>query len=282
MKKLINYLLIICVTLCLPFGFASCKKQLVIAIPNDTTNESRALLLLQEHGIITLKDGTDVNATVRDIIDNPYDIKFEEIEAALLPAALNDVDFAVINSNYAIAKGLNPVKDAFFSENDSSPYSNVVAVKAENKDNALIAALIAALSSSRVADFIAKKYNGAVISVVQNFTDGYDKNVDYPSLSGRTLSVAASPTPHAEILKIAKEILAEKDITLKIIEFTDYVQPNVVVASGEVDANYFQHLPFLKDFNQKNDANLVSVGAIHVEPLGLYGGKQKSLAVFGL
>lgn len=282
MKKLINYLLIICITLCLPFGFTSCKKRLVIAIPNDTTNEARALLLLQEHGIITLKDGIDVNATVRDIIDNPFDIKFEEIEAALLPSALSDVDFAVINSNYAIAKGLDPAYDAFFAENDSSPYSNIVAVKAENKDNALIAALIAALSSSRVADFIAKKYNGAVISVVKNITDGYDKNVDYRSLSGRTLSVAASPTPHAEILTIAKEILAEKNITLKILEFTDYVQPNVVVSSGEADANYFQHLPFLKDYNRKNDANLVSVGAIHVEPLCLYGGKQKSLSVFGL
>ena len=92
-----------------------------------------------------------------------------------------------------------------------------------------------------------------------------------------TISVAASPTPHAEILAVAKEILAEKNITLDIKEFTDYVQPNNLVESGEIDANYFQHLPYLEDFNTENHTNLVSVGAIHVEPMGLYGGKQTSL-----
>ena len=89
--------------------------------------------------------------------------------------------------------------------------------------------------------------------------------------------MAASPTPHAEILAIAKEILAEKGITLDIKEFTDYVQPNNVVDSGEVDANYFQHVPYLDDFNAENGTDIVSVGAIHVEPMGIYGGKQTSL-----
>lgn len=89
--------------------------------------------------------------------------------------------------------------------------------------------------------------------------------------------MAASPAPHAEILKIAKEILAARSITLDIKEFTDYVQPNNVVESGEIDANYFQHTPYLEDFNQENGTHLVAVATIHVEPLGLYGGKQTSL-----
>ena len=89
--------------------------------------------------------------------------------------------------------------------------------------------------------------------------------------------MAASPTPHAEILAVAKEILAEKGITLDIKEFTDYVQPNNVVDSGEIDANYFQHVPYLDDFNAENGTDIVSVGAIHVEPMGIYGGKQTSL-----
>ena len=89
--------------------------------------------------------------------------------------------------------------------------------------------------------------------------------------------MAASPTPHAEILKVAQEILAEKDITLDIIEYTDYVQPNNVVESGEVDANYFQHTPYLDDFNTENGTHIVSASAVHVEPIGLYGGKQSSL-----
>lgn len=112
---------------------------------------------------------------------------------------------------------------------------------------------------------------------MDNPTDGYDASVDYDALAGTTITVAASPAPHADILKVAKDILAEKDITLDIMEFTDYVQPNNVVDSGEVDANYFQHKPYLDDFNEQNGTHIVSVAAIHVEPMGLYGGKQTSL-----
>ena len=86
---------------------------------------------------------------------------------------------------------------------------------------------------------------------------------------------------HAEILAVAKDILAAKDITLEIKEFTDYVQPNNVVESGEIDANYFQHVPYLDDFNAENGTHIVSVAAIHVEPLGIYGGKQSSLDAIG-
>ena len=93
----------------------------------------------------------------------------------------------------------------------------------------------------------------------------------------KVITIAASPTPHAEILAVAKSILAEKDITLEIKEFTDYIQPNNVVESGEIDANYFQHVPYLDDFNAENNTHIVSVAAIHVEPLGIYGGRQTSL-----
>lgn len=113
--------------------------------------------------------------------------------------------------------------------------------------------------------------------VVDNLTNGYDDSVDYAALTGKTVKVAASPTPHAEILEVAKQILAEKDITLDIIEFTDYVQPNNVVESGECDANYFQHTPYLDDFNDQNGTHIVSVSAVHVEPIGIYGGKQTTL-----
>ena len=97
-------------------------------------------------------------------------------------------------------------------------------------------------------------------------------------LAGTTLKVAASPVPHAEILGVAKDILAEQGITLEIIEYTDYVQPNMVTESGEVDANYFQHTPYLDSFNAENGTHLVSVGAIHYEPFGIYPGKSDDLA----
>ena len=97
------------------------------------------------------------------------------------------------------------------------------------------------------------------------------------SLEGTTLKVAASPTPHAEILEIAKQILAEQGIELEIVEFSDYVQPNMVTENGEVDANYFQHQQYLDSFNEENGTHLVSVGDIHYEPFGIYPGKSSSL-----
>jgi D-methionine transport system substrate-binding protein len=235
------------------------------------------LLLLQDLGYITLNDGVGITATIKDIKDNPYNITFKEVEAAQLPNVLKDVDYAIINSNYAIEAGLNPVSNALAIEGSSSAYSSILAVKEGNESSDKIKALVAALESQQVADFISESYDGAVVSVVENPGDGYDPDIDYDALAGTTISVAASPTPHAEILAIAKDILAAKDITLDIIEFTDYVQPNNVVESGEVDANYFQHTPYLDDFNEQNGTHIVSVASIHVEPLGLYGGKQTSL-----
>lgn len=262
-------------------AFAGCGSKnngsVTIAVPNDATNEARALLLLEAKGYIKLKDGATITATVNDIAENPHNIKFQEIEAAQLPNALKDVDYAVINSNYAIEADLNPVKDSLAIEGSFSAYSNILAVKEGKEKTDAIKALKAALESKEVADFIADKYNGSVVSVVENPGDGYDSSVDYAKLSGAKITVAASPTPHAEILAVAKKILEKKNITLDVKEFTDYVQPNNVVDSGEIDANYFQHLPYLENFNKENGTKVVSVAAIHVEPMGLYGGKQSSL-----
>ena len=262
-----------------PSPLSACSKQerITVAIPNDTTNEARALLLLQENGLITLKEGAGITATIRDIDSNPQNVTFQEVEAAQLPNVLQDVDYAVINSNYAIEAGIHPVEDSLAIEGSASSYGNILAVKAGNEDSGKTKALKAALESRQVADYISETYGGAVVSVVENPGDGYDASVDYESLAGATITVAASPAPHAEILKIAKEILAARSITLDIKEFTDYVQPNNVVESGEIDANYFQHTPYLEDFNQENGTHLVAVATIHVEPLGLYGGKQTSL-----
>ena len=248
-----------------------------IGVPNDTTNEARALLLLQENGIIKLKDGAGITATKNDIVENPYNVEIVEAEAAQLPNLLPDVDYAVINSNYAINAGLNPVNDSLLIEGSASAYANILTVKEGNETSPKALALKAALESKQVADYIAEKYAGSVVSVVENPTDGYDATVDYDALKGQTITIAASPTPHAEILEVAKEILAAKEITLDIQSYNDYVVPNTVVDDGTVDANYFQHLPYLEDFNAQNGTHIASIAAIHVEPMGLYGGKQTTL-----
>lgn len=280
MRKKLSAIVTTALAAVLTLSLAGCGKSasgVTIAVPNDTTNEARALLLLADQGYITLKEGAGITATIKDIEENPYNITFNEVEAAQLPNVLQDVDYAVINSNYALPAGINPTTDALVMEGSSSAYSNILAVKEGNEETDKTKALVAALSSKQVADYIAANYDGAVISVVENPGDGYDETVDYDALSGTTISVAATPSPHAEVLSVVKDILAEKNVTLNIIEYTDYVQPNKVVDSGEVDANYFQHLPYLEDFNVENNTHVVSVLAVHVEPMGLYGGKQTTL-----
>jgi D-methionine transport system substrate-binding protein len=154
-----------------PFGAYSSKiKSLdelkdggVVAIPNDPTNGGRALLLLQKAGLITLKEGSKITATPRDIADNPKNLEFKELEAATLPRILNQVDVALINTNYALEAGLNPTKDALIIEGSDSPYVNILVARPDNKDSDAMKKLAAALTSEDVKDFINENYQGAVV-----------------------------------------------------------------------------------------------------------------------
>lgn len=278
MKKIIVCLLALTLSIATLVGCGE-KKGYTVGVPNDTTNEARALLLLESKGYIKLKEGAGITATAKDIVENKFNLQFKEVEAASLPRMLNDLDFAVINSNYAIDAGLNPVKQSLAIEGSASAYGNIISVKAGNEELPLVKALVAAVSSQKVADFIESKYDGAVISVVDKKTDGFDATLDYAALKGQEIKVAASPAPHAEILAIAKEILAEKEIKLTVVEYNDYVLPNQVVESGEMLANYFQHVPYMDDFNLNNGTHIVNACYVHVEPMGLYGGKQTTLDV---
>ena len=138
----------------------------VVAIPNDPTNEGRALLLLQSAGLIKLKDNAGLEAIPLDIVENPKNLKFSEIEAATLPRILSDVDAAVINGNYAIPAGLVATRDGLFVEGADSPYVNAIAVKAGNENNPAVKALVEALKSDKVKAYVAEHYkNGEVVLV---------------------------------------------------------------------------------------------------------------------
>ena len=134
-----------------------------IAIPNDPTNGGRSLLLLEKAGIIKLKDGVSEKAVLQDIVENKKSIRFQEVEAAQVPRTLDDVDAAVINTNYAMQINLVPTKDALFMEDSTSPYVNIVAVRAGDESRPEIQALIKALHSQEIKDFINEKYSGAVV-----------------------------------------------------------------------------------------------------------------------
>ncbi|MGP9831938.1 MetQ/NlpA family ABC transporter substrate-binding protein [Marinobacter sp. NSM] len=139
------------------------KDRAVVAIPNDPTNGGRALLLLQEAGLIALKDESKITATPRDIADNPKRLNFRELEAATLPRILNQVDMALINTNYALEAGLNPSEDAMVIEGAESPYVNILVARPDNKDSDAMQKLANALKSDAVREFIKEKYEGAVV-----------------------------------------------------------------------------------------------------------------------
>lgn len=139
------------------------KKGAKIGIPNDPTNGGRALQVLNANGVLKMKDGVGVNGTPLDIVDNPLKVKIVEVEAATLPRALEDLDAAVINSNFALGANLNPSKDAIAIEPKDSPYANVIAVRKGDENKQEIKELMSALRSTEVKNFIEKKYDGAVV-----------------------------------------------------------------------------------------------------------------------
>lgn len=164
-RKILSFLLLAALLLS-ALSFVGCGKSdtVTVAVPNDPTNEARALKLLEEQGIIKLKADAGLTATIRDIESKPDGIKFVEAEASQLPNILKDNDYAIINTNYAVDAGLSPKKDALLLEGAYSAYSNIVAVKEGNENDPRTKALVAALQSKQVADYITESYDGAVIS----------------------------------------------------------------------------------------------------------------------
>ena len=188
-----------------PFGiYPGTKKSLdeledgdTIAVPNDTTNEARALLLLQDNGVITLKDGAGLEATVKDIEENPKNIKIEELEAAQVSRVKDEVAFVVLNGNYALQAGYSVSKDSIAYETSDSEaaktYVNVIAVKEGNEESEAIKALVDTLKSDEIKDFINEKYDGAVIP----FEDSADADADKEETADVTADTETETTEEA-------------------------------------------------------------------------------------
>jgi D-methionine transport system substrate-binding protein len=154
-----------------PFGAYSRKYKSIdqlpdgasVTIPNDPSNNSRALLLLAKHGLISLKDPTNEMSTLKDITANPKHLQFRQLEAAMLPRTLDEVDLALINTNYALAAGLNPTRDALLIEDKNSPYVNYLVGRPDNQNDPRVQKLAKALNSPEIKAFIEQKYQGAVL-----------------------------------------------------------------------------------------------------------------------
>ena len=146
---------------------ADLKDKATIAVPNDTTNEARALMLLEANGIIKIKEGAGINATVKDIVENPKNVEIVELDAAMVSTKLQEVDLVVLNGNYALNAGLNASKDALAIEKADSEaaqtYANIIVVKKGNEGNEGVKALVKVLQSDEIKKFINEKYDGAVV-----------------------------------------------------------------------------------------------------------------------
>ena len=175
MKKIIALVLALVLTLSLSAAFAD---TITIAVPNDPTNEGRALNILQDAGVIKLKDDAGITATKEDIVEFvTAEIEFYEVAADVVPSVVKDVDYAIINGNYALDAGIDP-KGALLTEKAiDNPYINVISVKEGNEGSDLAKALAAAATSQAVLDYINEKYSGVVVIAVENVTDGYDASV---------------------------------------------------------------------------------------------------------
>ena len=224
----------------------------------------------------------DTGATVNAV--NPHGYEIVPIEAANLPLNLKDLGVAVINGNYALEAKLNETNPAIaieeFDAETSVRRTNYLAVKEGSEDSRKVQALVAAIVSPDVAAYIEGTYKGAVIT---SFVDADGNAVtagEIPEAAGEdvTIRVGATLAPHAEILNnIVKPTLAEHGWNLEVVEFADYVLPNTSLEEGELDANYFQTLGYLKNQNEERGLHLVAVVGVHIEPMGVYSATYKSL-----
>ena len=274
MKKIF----IIVTTLLLFFTLSGCgEKKISIGVPNDATNEARALLLLDDLGFIVVDKTKGINITKNDIIDSK-NVKIVELSAEQLPVRLQDLDYAVINGNYALSGGVaDKLIEGCVEASDSiaaQTYGNIIAVQAGNEATDKTKALISALKQDNIKQYINNTYNGLVLPRPTE-----DIALEFANGNNTKIIVGASSTPHAEILEQAKAYLLERGYVLEIRVFTDYVMPNIALDEGSIDANYFQHLPYLESFNESNDTNIVSVLNVHYEPLGLYSVRHTSINI---
>lgn len=257
---------------------AASAKTTTILVPDDESNQTRALLLLAQENLITLPESASVDSSVNilDIVDaKGFEIKAAQADA--IPGLLANADdgtLAVINYNYALGAGFKTsdalaIEDA--SGNAAQTYANIIAVRRGDETRPEIQALVAALQNGAVDEYNAKTGAGIVpITAEAAEAAAFEGSVK--------LTVGASSTPHAELLEIVKPALAEQGIELEIVIYDDYVLPNTALQDGTLDANYFQHTPYLNSFNDSNGTDLVSAGLIHYEPFGIYSKTVSSLA----
>lgn len=276
MKRCLSLLLAAVLGLLLLLPGCGKRETATILIPGEAVTQARALFLLQEAGLITLRDGAALDATVADIASNPYQLSIQAVTAEKLAKQQPQAALTVMGLETAYAAGLDP-QQALQRETDYAPYAGVIAMRAEDATRDLGRALAAAAQSATVAEQIKYTFGTLMVSAVETPGDGTDPSVDDADLLNVRLTVAAFEQPQAAILQVIGDVLRTQNIQLEVKLYSDAEQANHDLANERVDAVYMQDALQLEAYNVANGTTLRPVAAVHAAPLSIYAGTAASI-----
>ena len=287
MKKFIALITVLALTLTAAFALAD---TLLIGVPNDATNQARAIKLLETAGLIEVDPAVGYSPELKDITKYLYDIEIVPADANTLPSTLADYAASTINGTYAVPAGLVPSKDALIiekqDEGGENPYVNIIAARTEDKDNELYQTIVAAYQTQIVAEFLLENYK-------ETYYPGFDYDADYTVDEGFVEEILAyeSSSEGKTVVKVGvcganndqwiavQKVLDEQDagIYIELVEFDQYTLPNEALNSGEIDLNAFQHKAYLATDAGNNGYDVVAIGDTLIAPLSLYSKNYESL-----
>lgn len=295
-KRILSAALAAVLTLGLALSLSACGDSSVsaepvkIGVPDDATNQSRAIKLLETAGLIEVDPAAGYTPEMKDITKYLYNIEIVPTTANTLPSTLDDFGASTINGTYAIPAGLVPSKDALIiekqDENGENPYVNVIVARTADADNETYKTIVAAFQSQTVAEYILEKYDEAYYpsfdydtdyTVDENFVSDIDNYTSDPAdKTTVTVGVCGASNDH---WKAVQKVLDEENagIYIELVSFDAYTLPNEALNSGEIDLNSFQHIAYLDSEIETQGYDLTPIGNTLIAPLSLYSTKVDSL-----
>ena len=276
--------------LVLSLGLTASAETLQIGIPDDGTNLSRGIKLLETAGLITVAPEAGYTPEIADITGYIYDVEITPVQANTLPSTLGDFGASTINGTYAIPYGLIPSRDGLIiekqSEEGDNPYVNIIAARTEDAENEVYQTIVKAYQTQLVAEFLLVNYKEAFFPAF-----AYDANIALTEEDAQSIIEYASPKEGKQVVKVGvcganndqwqavQKVLDEEEagIYIELIEFDAYNLPNEALNSGEIDLNAFQHKAYLNNDSSTNGYDVVAIGDTLIAPLTLYSEKFDSL-----
>ena len=284
MKKQLRRILSLILSIALLLGVsAAAAETLQIGIPDDGTNLSRGIKLLETAGLLTVKPEAGYTPEIADITGYLYDIEVVPVQANTLPSTLGDFGASTINGTYAIPFGLIPSRDGLIiekqSESGDNPYVNIIVARTADKDNETYAKIVAAYQTQPVAEFLLVNYSEAFFPAFD-----YDSNIALTEEQAREIVAYASDKEGKTVVKVGvcganndqwkavQKVLDDEEagIYIELVEFDAYNLPNEALNSGEIDLNAFQHKAYLNNDSKNNGYDLAAIGDTLIAPLTLY------------